>query len=196
MIKIPCHCGNIIESDLNTEINLASEPDIYAKIIEGEFLSFKCPNCGNKLKTEISLHLFDKEKQLDIQFIPELDRSNFLSGQIKPEAECIAIGYRELVEKIIIAGAKLDDRIIEIIKFRLLEKADTENLSIYFSEIDDENLIFHIHGLKPDQVGISKIPLSAYRKLEAEIDKLLENKDIKLFTDGPYVSVSQIYLED
>lgn len=196
MIKIPCHCGNTIESSLDTEINLAADPEVYTKIVEGEFMTFTCPNCGNELKTETALHLFDERNKLDIQFIPELDRGNYLGGHIAVKAKRVAIGYRELVEKIVIAGAGLDDRVIEIIKFRLLEKADADNISISLNGTDDESLVFHIYGLKPDQVGISHIPKTVYSKIESELDELLENEDIKLFTDGPYVSVSRVYLED
>ncbi|MDC7225633.1 MAG: CpXC domain-containing protein [Spirochaetales bacterium] len=196
MIKIPCHCGNIIESDMNTEIDLASTPEIYARIIDGTFMTFSCPQCGNELKTEVELHLFDKGEDFDIQFLPELERANFLSGGITATSKRIAIGYNELVEKTIIAGTKLDDRIIEIIKFRMLEKADKDNLSITFNSVEGSDLVFHIAGLKPDQIGISHIPMSVYQNLENKIDELLVDDDIKLFTDGPYVSVSRVYLED
>ena len=196
MIEIPCHCGHIIESGLSEDIDLSAEPDIYSSIIEGDFMTFTCPNCGNELRTETALHLFDNNSDLDIQFIPELERSSFLSGNIPVTAARVVIGYRELVEKIIIAGANLDDRIIEIIKFRLLEKAEATDISILLNEIDGENLVFHISGLKPGQTGISNIPKNIYKKLENELAELLENEDIRLFTDGPYVSVNRIYLED
>ena len=196
MIEIPCHCGNIIKSDLDTDINLGHDADAYARIIEGDFLTFRCPKCGNEIRTETTLHLFDEENNIDIQFIPELDRGLYLSGKIDVTAARVAIGYRELVEKIIIAGAGLDDRVIEIIKFRLLEKADSADLKIYLNEVSGVSLIFHIYGLKPDQTGISEMPKSVYEKLENELDELLENEDIRLFTDGPYVSVNRVYLED
>lgn len=181
---------------MESKIDLSAEPSLYAKIVDGDFMKFRCPECGNELKTEVPVHLYDKPAGVDLQFLPELERSNFLSGNIKPIAVRVAIGYPELVEKIVIAGAKLDDRIIEIIKFRMLEKAERNDIRIYLSSIENGTLIFHIHGLKPDQLGVSRIPENTYKKIETELDGLLENDDIKLFTEGPYVSVSRIYLED
>ena len=196
MLKIPCHCGNEIESDLKTELNLETEPEIYTKIIEGSFMTFTCPKCGNEIKTEISVRLIDKKNDIDISFIPDLERNNYLGGQIKTDAKRVVIGYKELVEKIVIFGAKLDDRIIEIIKFRLLEKADSDNVKIYLNSINGDELEFYIHGLKPEQVGVSHIPVTVYNKIASELDALLENDDIKLFTTGAYVSVGRIYMED
>ena len=196
MIEIPCHCGYKIESEIETEIDLSVKADLYSKIIEGDFLTFTCPECGNDIKAETQLHLFDKENNIDILFIPELERSNYLSGQITADTERVVIGYRELVEKITISGSGLDDRIIEIVKFRLLEKADSDNITIFLNSVDDENLVMHIHGLKPDSIGITKVSRAVYSRIEEQIDALLEDEDIRLFTDGPYVSVSRIYLED
>ena len=108
----------------------------------------------------------------------------------------VAIGYKELVEKIVISGAKLDDRVIEIIKFNMLEKARNNSIRIFLNHTEDSELVFHIYGLKPDQVGISRVPFSVYENISAQLDKLLSDDDIKLFTDSAYVSVSRIYLED
>ena len=196
MIEIPCHCGNIIESDLEPEIDLGRNPEIYNRIIEGDFMTFTCPLCGTEIKTETALRLTDAERGLDISFIPELDRTEYLSGIMVLPGKKVAIGYKELVEKIVIAGEKLDDRLIEIIKFNLLEKADSNSVRIFFSHRENNDLIFHIHGLKPDQIGLSRLPETVYTKLLERLDELLENDDIKLFTEGPYVSVSRIYLED
>ena len=87
-------------------------------------------------------------------------------------------------------------RIIEIIKFRLLEKSENKNIQIYFNSRENDQLVFYIHGLKEDQLGVSRIPFSLYQKLESEIDNLLKEDEIRLFTDGAYVSINRISLED
>ena len=196
MIKIPCHCGNIIESEIETEIDLGKNPEIYKNIINGDFMTFHCPECGNEIKAETALHLADSGNNLDLSFLPETERSNVLSGKIKTDSSRIVIGYRELVEKVVLTGEKLDDRIIEIIKFKMLQKAGDQAATIYFSSVDGENLIFHIHGLKPDKIGISKVPKKIYNSINNELEENLADEDVRLFTDGPYVSVSRIYLED
>ncbi len=196
MISIPCHCGNTIETEVDEVIELESKPEIYSDIIEGKFLSFECPKCGNEVKTEARVRLTDKKQGIDIDFIPESDRMMFLSGKITTKAKRVVIGYNELVEKITCFGAKLDDRAIEIIKFNMLEKAESDLIRIFFNNKDNEELIFHIHGLKPEQIGISRLPMAVYAKIIQQLDELLKNDDIKLFTKGPYVSVEQIYLED
>ena len=195
MVEIPCHCGNTIKEEFTTDIDLEIHPEIYRNIIEGDFMTFHCAECGSDIKTEIEARLRDASKGIDLYFIPEMDRIKYLSGSVAAPSSRVVIGYPELAEKISIAGEELDDRVIEIIKFRLLEKSDNRNIRIYFNSRDSENLVFYIHGLKPDQLGISKIPLSLYRKLESSLDELMRDDEIKLFTAGQYVSVGRISLE-
>lgn len=196
MIGVPCHCGQIIETNLEAEIDLSLQPHIYKEIIEGSFMSFNCPKCGNNIKTELTLHLYDKKNDIDLYFIPELKRASYLSGNITVTAARLVAGYKELSEKMVIAGEKLDDRIIEIIKFQLLEKSEKKNIQIFLNHVDKDALIFYIHGLKPDQLGVSKIPRRVYDQINCRLDELLNDDNIKLFTTPPYVSVNRIYLED
>ncbi len=159
-------------------------------------MSFSCPKCGNEIKTEIALRLTDKNNGIDLQFLPELERINYLSGRIKVKADRLAIGYKELVEKMLIYGEKLDDRIIEIIKFQLLEKSENKDITIFLNHVDSNKLIFHIHGLKPDRLGVSQIPRRVYDKINGSLMQLLNDKNIKLFTKPPYISVNRIFLEE
>jgi len=196
LIGVPCHCGEIIETNLETEIDLGSNPGIYKEITDGSFLSFTCPVCGNNIKTEISLHLFDKKNGVDLYFLPELERINYLSGRLSVSADRLAIGYKELSEKMVILGEKIDDRIIEIIKFQLLEKSDNKNIQIFLNHIDGDELIFYITGLQPERLGISKIPRRVYDQINSSLEMLLNDENIKLFTTPPYVSVNRIFLEE
>lgn len=196
MISVPCHCGEIIETELNEIINLEKNPGIYQDILEGSFMSFSCPKCGNVIKTEVPVHLIDKTTGIDLQFLPELERTNYLSGNIEVTAKRLAVGYKELAEKIVISGEELDDRIIEIIKFQLLEKSEIKTIQIFLDHIENDELIFYIHGLKPDQLGVTRIPRRVYDQVNSKLNELLDDENIRLFTTPPYISVNRVYLED
>ena len=196
MISVPCHCGEIFETDLEPELDLEKRPEIYRQILDGNFMSFSCPKCGRLIKTEVSIRLRDAAAGIDLQFLPELERTNYLAGNIGIGAPRLAIGYPELVEKITIYGGKLDERIIEIIKFQLLEKAENSDIRIFLDHLDNDVLSFHIHGLRPDKVGLSNIPFSVYDRMNENLDQLLKDDNISLFTNPPYISVNRIYLEE
>ena len=195
MINITCHCGETIDTNLEEDLDLASSDNIYRSIIGGSFMAFDCPNCSNTLKTEVKIHLFDEAKDIDIQFLPELERASYLSGKAKYSAKRVVIGYPELVEKISVIGQALDDRIIEIIKFRLLEKSPKPEILIRFSHKDQDNLIFHIDGLRTDQVGVSKVPIEVYENISNNLDSVIEDENISLILKPPYVSINCVYLE-
>ncbi len=196
MINIPCHCGKNIETDFSSEIDLSASKQVYRDILEGSFMSFECPSCGNVIRTELKTVLKDPESGLNLLFLPELERINFITGKIDSEADSVAIGYPELVEKILIAGEGLDERAIEIIKFRLLLKAPSTGINIVFKSIENNNLIFHVLGLKENETGITKIPRSAHDDILQNIASLSEDEDVRMIIEGPYISVSKISLED
>ena len=131
----------------------------------------------------------------------------------------VAIGFRELVEKINIMRNKLDDRTIEILKFYLFHKAVSEkednNPSIIFKGLENRNLIFHITGLadeklavdkhtneehsndKPKQKGVAvtRIAFETYTKAKNNLDKGKIEGIIKKIITPPYVSMNKLEWE-
>ena len=58
MKKIVCYCEESIEVDIPEEIDIDKEPSNLDSIFSGEFLNFKCPNCGkpNPSDTKKCIH--------------------------------------------------------------------------------------------------------------------------------------------
>ncbi len=196
MKTIKCYCEKEIEIDIEEQINLAENPEIKDKILDGTFMSFKCGNCGKLLKIELPVRIFDKSSDLDLMMIPEVERDSFLMGQKKYKNKKIVIGYPELAEKIILLDNNLDDRIIEIIKFYIISKLNTDkDIFLYFNKIENSTLIFHIYGLKADEIGISKIDYGFYKKVEKGLKAKLKEEPFKEILSLPYISVNKISME-
>ncbi len=198
MKQIPCMCETVVEAEFPEEYDMGNDPSVEPSIFEGTFMSVKCPDCGKILKPEFPVRIFDKSRGIDLFMVPELERTAYLRNKITyPQANRVVIGYPELVEKLLLYKEQLDDRIVESIKYLLLTKAESEeDILIYFHARENADLIFHIHGLKADEVGVSKIPHSLYEKVLKEMDSKKNEYPFNKIITPPYVSVNKLLDED
>lgn len=199
--KISCYCDNEIEVEVPDAIDLAKHPEKEREILDGSFLSFRCSHCGKILKPEFPMHIVHKEKHLELFFLPELDRGAFSRGKAHYTLNDstrgrVVIGYPELVEKLKILRDNLDDRIIEIIKFYLLERADTPDTvrAYYFAKTADA-IELHVYGIREEEVGISKVPLHVYEQIAGELDQKATEDPFNSILEPPYVSTQKTYRE-
>ena len=195
---IVCFCEKNVEITVPETINLKKDPDVEEHILEGTFLTYTCNFCGKELKPELPVHIVDYSRDIDLFFIPEHERGAYLSGKNQfPPCKRVVIGYPELVEKIKLYRWDLDDRIIEIIKFYLLEKAGgSPEIKVYLDAFEDDRLVFHLHGVKQDEIGIVHIPLSFYKKTEEQFDEISSDDQFSELLHPPYISIHKIYIGD
>ncbi|MDR1389502.1 MAG: CpXC domain-containing protein [Treponema sp.] len=168
--QIPCFCDNTLEVDIPEEVNLDTEPGLVEAIITGTFLNFTCPSCGKKHKPEFALTVLWPAKQLALEVLPELDRGEFYRRQEDKKAppKETVISFPELSERIAILRDGLEVNAIEAIKYYLYMKAaeswPDDEVSIWYQNSAGGALEFHIHGIKENEVAVSKIPLTLYNK--------------------------------
>lgn len=195
MKMIPCYCNKEVEFDFPDEIDLAARPEIIDTIIDGTFMSVQCPYCGKILKPEEPVRLYDSKGTLDLQLVPELQRNALLTGRYKVTSARVAVGFPELAEKVALYMAGLDEGAIEILKLPGMNRDTDKDISIYFNSLEEDNLVFHIHGLEPGRIGVTRISRDLYdRTLES-----LGKKSDPVYRDiltPPYISVKKIYRED
>jgi hypothetical protein len=202
--KIVCFCEHAFEADIPESVDLGAEPSAEQEIIDGELMCVRCPECGKVLKPEFPVLVHDPQSARRIYMIPELDRSSFLRGALPynvPQAERIVIGYDELAEKIRIRRAGFDDRVVELIKYYLLNKVldgyeGERDIRILFSRSEGESLLFHAVGLKEDEVGVLKVPREMVDKVNARLEERLGQEPYATILKGPYVSVQNLYAEE
>lgn len=191
-----CFCDFPITMEVPDEIDLRENPETGKAIRDGTFLSTTCENCGKLLKPEFPLRITDKSRGIDIFLIPEDKRSAFLTGREKfPPADRIVIGIPELLEKITIYENELDDRALELIKFYLLQKAGKDSIELYFHKKKENSLILHIHGLKPKEIGVTKIPMSVYEKAKISVNTKKYDNAVEESLSPPYISVKPLSIE-
>ncbi|MBN1525032.1 MAG: CpXC domain-containing protein [Spirochaetales bacterium] len=206
MIELTCLCENKFSADIRTEYDTDASPGIVNDILSGRFMSVSCPSCGKLLKPEFPTHITSKKNNWDIQFVPELERVSFLKNLPtgKKGNKRIVIGYPELLEKIKIFSDRLNDQVVEYLKYnimsKLLEKSDeneTENdINVYYNERKEDALLFHIQGLKSGEVGLFKVPMGAYEQAVQEIDTKINSEPFNEFLTPPYVSLNRLFTWD
>lgn len=200
-VIIPCYCGNQINYEYDDEVEIT--PDIYSDIIQGKFMNVVCGKCQKTLKPEYSVMFRYPPKQMKIFLVPELQRDAFLrekSPLIYKKTDRFVIGFMELAEKLKIFDAGLDDIIVESVKYYILSKIENENnieneINIFFDKFEDGKLIFHIHGLKKDEIGVLYIVMDFYNMTEEKLKNTINEEPFKNFLTPPYISLLKVYRE-
>jgi len=201
--RIVCFCEHGFDADVPDSIDLGTQPEVEQAIIDGEFLSIRCPNCGKVLKPEFPVLIEDPQAESSIFFVPELDRSAYFRGSLSyslREANRVAIGYEELVEKFLLKRYNLDDRVVEIVKYYLLskimeEESEDKDLRILFSRQEGDTVLFNVLGLKKDEVGILKVPMSTVEKIGSQLPQKKQQEPFSEILKAPYISVNNLLVE-
>ena len=149
----PCSkCGEKSEITVYRSINISENPELKEKIRNGSLFIWECPHCrqANLAKYESLYH--DPEGKIMIWLMPSGDLSETQMQAISNHTKAMG-KYRlrlvkdvgELMEKILIFDAGLDDMAIEMCKYvtkmELVSKkrAGSENLA---------GAVFHFHRLE------------------------------------------------
>ncbi|GHV86542.1 hypothetical protein AGMMS50230_21500 [Spirochaetia bacterium] len=169
--KIPCFCDNTFTVDVPEEINLDTDPQLIEDILAGNFMNYTCSSCGKKHKPEFPLTVNWPGKGIVIETLPELDRGEFYrrkEDKNQVQARETIISYPELAERIAMYRDDLVPEAVESIKYYLLMKADETypeaDISVWYNAQTKTGLEFHIHGIKNNEVAVTRIPLPLYEK--------------------------------
>jgi hypothetical protein len=198
--QLACYCGASFEHEFPDQADL-DDRTLLDSVLEGEFLALDCPECGKHLKPEYPVRLIGHSIGADLFFVPELDRGGLHRGDLPypvPEAERIVVGYPELVEKLRIHLAGLEDQAVEVIKYHLLSRAveneETQERDprVAFHGVEGDRLVFHIEGLSAQGIAVSRVARETYEKARARLGELIQEEPFSEFLAPPHVSVSRL----
>ncbi|MCL2294709.1 MAG: CpXC domain-containing protein [Spirochaetes bacterium] len=200
-VIVPCHCGHQFDYEYDDEVEIT--PDIYNDIVHGNFMSVPCEKCGITLKPEFSVMFTHPVKQMKILLVPELQRDSFLMGKsplVYKKTDRAVIGFMELAEKLKILEAGFDDIVVECVKYYILSKIVNESnleteIFIFFDELENNKLSYHIHGLKKDEVGVLNIDMEFYNMTCEKLKDTINEEPYKIFLTPPYISILKLYRE-
>jgi len=200
--RMACFCEKTFEAELPDSVDFAVDEGVEQLIVQGGFMAVDCPACGKRLTPEfpclvsVARGIPGADGGRGIFLVPEAERVACMRGK-RPGVEGharIAIGMPELVEKVLVFGKGLDDRIIEIMKFYLLTGAaggagEDRDVTFLYRGDEGDRIVFHIRGLAEGEIGVARLSREIYRKIEIDLDSRLAEEPFSLFCDPPYVSI-------
>ncbi len=198
---IVCRCGEHYVVEVANGLHISARPDIRAQILAGTFHRFDCPNCGTITQIDSLLSYTDFPARHWFTIAPStglpwrnrylvIARQGFESTMERNAPELVIgwgremtrrliFGLAALREKLVIFDAKLDDRVIELLKIQLIrDLRDTFSPDDYFHvvEVTDGELVFektHPDGI----IRTAPVPRALYDDLAREptLDAIIDH---------------------
>lgn len=199
--KITCFCGSNFSVDFDEDFNLDQSPETLSQIMDGSFLSFVCPGCNKKHKPEFPVFINWPSKKLKLEVLPELDRGEFYRRKKDIPGTETVIGYPELADRLSVVRDGLEPIAVEALKYYLLLKAEENypdnQISVWYSGTatgagQDKCIEFHIHGIKENEVAVSRIPWNLYEKTLADFRKKPRQELFVSLRTRSYLSVQNM----
>lgn len=198
--RIVCRCNESFEVEVPESINLDVDTDYIQQIVDGNFMSFNCPSCPEKVKPEFNLSVQWPSKQLVFDVLPESERFSFYHRKEFDKTVQTLIGYPELSERVLVLRENLEPVLIEAIKYYLLVKAEEANpeseieawFQGFYHDGDTKFLEFHLHGIRKDEVAVSRIPYSVYEKTKQEYKNDPDSEPFASLRFESYLSIQNL----
>jgi hypothetical protein len=198
--NIKCPCTNNFSVEIDEEIDLDQNPNSLEEILNGTFMSFKCPACGKKHKPEYKIMVLWKSKKLKLEVLPELDRGEFYRR--KKEAQDIEtiIGFPEMSDRLAVIKDDLEPLIIETLKSYLLAKAEEnypgKDINAWYHGKGPAGIEFHLDGIRADEVAVMRVPYEIYERTGDDYKKHPKNELFSSLRVSSYLSVQNILRPD
>lgn len=132
-------CGTSFESPVYQSINVQDNPELKSKVVSGEIFLRRCPSCGKMQLAKYPLLYLDPSEHLLLCLSDQELAVDGLEGYTARRVTAVG----DLIEKIKIFDAGLDDVIIELCKFVTAQELGT-GASLKFLKMEgaDNDLIF------------------------------------------------------
>jgi hypothetical protein len=86
------------------------------------------------------------------------------------------------------------------VKYYLLSKImedepEDKEMRILFSKQEGDNVLFNVLGLKKDEVGILKVPVSTVEKIGSQLVEKKQQEPFSEILKAPYISINNLLAE-
>ena len=134
------HCSKTFEPGLPASVNVGRQPELKEEVLSGKFFLRECPHCGEVNLVKGDFLYLDPGKELLVC----LSDSRLNAPEELPGYVCRQVGaVGELIEKIKIADAGLDDIAVEMCKLVTAQELGKDvDLKFYSLDGADGEIIF------------------------------------------------------
>jgi hypothetical protein len=187
----------VFSAEIPESIDLDEHPETIAQIMDGSFLALACPSCDSTLKPEFPISVRWASHAALLRVFPEFDRGYLYRHGFPKDSGDILIGYPELADRIAVLRDGLDPMAVETLKYYLLLKAEEADpdaeVNAWFQGKAGTDLEFHIHGLRPEEVAVSRIPIKMYEKTAEEYRVHPLSEPFQTLKRGSYLSIQNVF---
>jgi len=193
---ITCQCEYEFSAEVPESVDLDTDAATLTAVLEGTFLRLQCPSCGITLKPEFPLEISWPSHALALRVLPEFDRTDFYRQKPTTNPPDTVIGYVELADRLAVVRDGLDATAVEALKYYLLLKAEEANpeaeVGAWYQGRSGESLEFHLTGIRPDEVAVSRVPVPVYTKTLDEFRRHPEAEPFASLRVAGYLSVQNL----
>lgn len=188
--KINCpHCNEENEVILWEKVNVDMNPDLKEKLFTETINNMKCKNCNYVSRIDIPLYYNDTKRKFFIYLVPDfpIDKKeeDTLLTNLKAETlnildsgydnrKRVVFEYYNLLEKVLIYDADLDDRVIEGCKILARTQLKLMEGRAAFVGIEDDQITFNFFEKEEKE---AKKSFSVPKAMYDEIAKIIDEKD-------------------
>ena len=218
----PIHCPKCrheLTVQLYESINVKTSPELKTLLMSNQVNVVECTQCKVSFRVEKPLLYHDPARKLMIYLIPmsedviedgerqfaeSLTRLNGIlpEGLDAPDV-CLVFSRTELVERVFLFDAGLNERIIEYIKYLIysknLSKLDPRHKALLFNVQDStpEALCFVVQDVKTRKLeAVIHYDRKTYDALVTMFDRDDQTANLFELFPGPYISARVLMLRD
>jgi hypothetical protein len=198
--SIPCFCDNLFSVEVPGEIDLDANPEYLREIFDGTFMTFSCSSCGKKHKPEFALKVRWPSRKTEFRVLPEGERMAFYRRKKEDDPTEVLIGYPELADRLAVIRDGLEPAAVEALKYYLLIRAEEtypdQDKSVWYQQKNGDFLEFHLHGLREDEVAVSRVPWAVYEKTRGDYKKNPRGEPFSSLRLRSYLSVQNMLVPE
>ena len=212
-------CAAELDVELYDSINVTEAPLLRDALMANELNAVQCPHCGLSFRVDKRLLYNDTDRGVMIfcfpgsredyrrnqeEFLRSMQALNtVLPDEFEPPAVHLVFSRGELVERIFMLEADLDERIIEYIKYlmysRNLDRLNPAEKVLLFNAQDstETKLCFVVQDAESHKLeSVLEFDRSAYEGLLEMFESEDGGVDLLELFPGPYVSARDTLIQD
>lgn len=175
VIQVKCEkCQETFDFEIYETLNVSTNPELKKEIISKEVFKVHCPKCGELHRINYPMIYADEEKKVlvnlvnrqskldDLKDLDNIKKTNYLS-----DYTCrLVVDMHDMVEKILIFEAGLNDRVVEVLKAIVISSASFEKNNVracYFGGLFDDKIRVDV-VMKDNTVNVAYVSMDNYYK--------------------------------
>lgn len=170
-------CGKEHRVEIYKSINTATDPDLKARVLDGSLFLWECPDCGASNLVAYDCLYHDPQEKFMLWMLPFGEPEGPEKDAIMRQAKAMG-DYRlrivsnagDLMEKVLVFDAGLNDRCVELMKYIAGSEQGMEGVSnLHFYRMQDDVMVFS--GVREGKMDGFGFGLNVYEDCQGILER-------------------------